>query len=290
VIILSRLLSIFLEDENIQDKKKKVYDSNDFEISYKTLIPIMEGGLASAKSLDNGPQETPESVLELLDLLWGRVFLVLSRMLSPTPNVSKRIDISHTPDLVELVNATSRNVPSRHLSDLSSVFVSGAARCLDIAKLIESSGDTVEGTLDLFSACFSGACSHDEMMQSIAQQVLAQAADTLTSQTAKPDLKVKAALKICQSLLQMDSIETAAIAMFPQLSRLVVVEEPSIRRASGAVLAKANISQVLDDAKIKCEKAEVRVLLAEKRVSELEDEVELLQKQKEALERQLGLL
>ena len=290
VIILSRLLSIFLEDENIHDKKKKKSDINDFEISYKTLIPIMEGGLTSAKSLDHGPQETSESVFELLDLLWGRTFLIFSRMLSPTPNGSKRIDISHAPDLVELVNASSRNVPSRHLSDLSSVFVAGAARCLEVAKLIEASGDNVEGTLDLFSACFSGACSHDETMQSIAQKVLAQAADTLTSQTAKPDLNVKAALKICQVLIQMDSIETAVIALFPQLSRLVGVEEPSIRRASGAVLAKANISQVLDDAKMKCENAEERVLLAEQRVLELENEVEVLQKQKEALERQLGLL
>jgi hypothetical protein len=251
----------------------------------------MKEGLASAKSLDRDPQEiTSEAVFGLLESLWDRTFLSLSRMLSPAPNESKRIDVSQASDLVQLVNAASSTVPSRHLSDLSSILVSGASRSLEVAKLIEISGDNVEDTLDLFTACFSGACRHDKTMQSIAKTVLAEAADALTSQSGKKELTVKASLKICQTLLQMDSIEAAVIALFPQLSRLVGVEEPSVRRVSGAVLAKANISQVLDDAKMKCERAEERAQVAEKRVSVLEEEVNILQKQKEALERQLGLL
>jgi alkylated DNA nucleotide flippase Atl1 len=89
---------------------------------------------------------------------------------------------------------------------------------------------------------------------------------------------------------QTEEIEEGVVAIFADLSRLIGVEETNIRKAAAAVLAKANIGQVLEHNQAQRDAAEQRALEAERRVAKLESEVEVLQKQNEALERQLGLL
>jgi hypothetical protein len=289
VLVLARLLSIFLENQDVMTQNKKK-GACTIGISYTTLIPIMRAGLESGKKLDHGPKETSKAILGLLDNLWEKIFLSLSRMLSPIPNVSERIDISHLTDLVELVNASSANVPSRHSLDLCTILSSGASRCLEIAKAIEISGENTEDTINLFAACFKGACRSDARMQSIAKDVLEQAFQTISSNASLEDLNVTASLKICQVLQDLSGIEDVVIAVFRELSQLVGVEFTSLRRAAGTVLATTNISGVLEDALARRQHAEERALISERRVSELEEEVETLQRQKEALERQLGLL
>jgi len=287
VVVLARLLSLFPEGENAVNKTKDVPAVG---IAISTLTPVMRQGLESAKRLDNGPQETSRDMFGVLDILWKKVFGTLSRMLSLAPNGSKRIDISHAADLVELVTAAATNCPSRHSPDLFSVLSSGASRCMDVAKLTEESGGDIKDILNLFAACFVGSCRKDKAMQGIAKNVLNAAADSLTLVPPKTDFKVKASLKVFQVVQEIGDIEGIVIAIFPELSRLVCLDDASLRRAAGALLVRANISTILDNSQTRWETAEERARTAEERVLELEEEVEVLHRQKEALERQLGLL
>jgi len=142
--------------------------------------------------------------------------------------------------------------------------------------------ENVEDFLILFAACFSGMCKikpEDKSMQNIAEQVLLSTIQTLESAPTEIDLNVKASLKICEVLQKVANVEIIVIAVLPQLSHLVGVEERSVRRAAGAVLAKANINGVLADAQNRCKVAEEYTRIAENKVSELEKEVAILRNQ-----------
>jgi hypothetical protein len=271
-LVLARLLSLFLMENNGLDKNYDHVVKN----SYEMLIPIMKDGLASAKRLDNGREETSRSTLELLDNVWERLCLTLSRMLSPTPSGSQRIDILFASDLVNFVDSSAANAPSTFSSDLCAIYFSGALKCLEIVKMDDTPPDNIENFLDLFAACFSGICKiqpEDKSMHGIAEQVFLSAIQSLESAPTEVDLNVKATLKICEVLQKVTNVEITVIAVFSQLSQLVGVEERSVRRAAGAVLAKANISRVLEDALNRCKVAEESARIAENKVIELESKL-----------------
>ena len=92
-------------------------------------------------------------------------------------------------------------------------------------------------------------------------------------------MNVRSALKVCEVLEIEVDIEVVIVAVFFELSQLVGVEERSIRRAAGAVLASANIRGVLEDAENRCRIAEERARMAEERVSTLERDINELRNQ-----------
>lgn len=289
VLALARLLSIFLETDLAKAKKKTAKDFDG--VSYKNLIPVLKVGISSAKELEeNRPQSDSAAITGLLNGVWKKVFLSLTQMLSPMMNESKRAVIVHSPDLVLLIRDASASVPERFSSDLDSILGSGATRCLEIAKATDLSAEKENDTLDLFGACFAGACKSDKTMQEMGKSLFEGCYNSLSTKPPEIDMNVKATLSICKAMQQADGMEDAVIVVFAELSSLIGLEDIGVRKAAAAVLAKADIGQVLDDRQALCEAAEGRARVAEGRVTELEAEVELLNKQKEALERQLGLL
>jgi hypothetical protein len=276
--VLARLLYLFLNEVSA-------------ESSYKNLVPIMKDGLASAKKLDHRRGVLSPVVADLLEVLWDRMFQSLSKILPANPGETKDNVIRHAPDLVSLVRTASNNVPGKHIQQLCAILTVSASCCLDLSQRDTVSSFDKSEVLDLFGACFAGACNYDVTMQKMGKQILDKTAWLLSSQTTNEvEFNVLASLNICRSLQECDKIEAAVIAIFPELSRLVCVDDTTLRRAASALLAKANISKVLEDAQSRRERAEERSLKTEKRVTELEAEVELLRRQNEALERQLGLL
>jgi len=270
VLVLARLLSLFLMDNHDVVQKDMV------GISYKMLIPIMEGGLKSAKKLGNVSEETSEAILSLLDNVWERVCLSLSRMFSPTHLTrSEEVEILYASDIVHFVNSCAENTPSSYSSDLSTIFFSGSTKCVKVMKSTEN----IEDFLNLLAACFSGMCKirpEDKSMHVLADQVLMSAVQSLESAPTELDINVKAALKFCEVLQTVSNVEVVIIAIFSKLSRLVSTEERSMRRAAGAVLAKANITGVLEEAQNRCKAAEERARTAEDQVLTLEKEISIL--------------
>ncbi|KAG7353268.1 C-terminal region of mon2 domain containing protein [Nitzschia inconspicua] len=286
VIVLYLLLCIYLEEVDVSPKIGK----NEIERTYSNLVPIMKEGLTSAKKIDQRSGELLSTSENLLDALWNKVLLSLSRLFGSISSESKLDGIFHAPNLVSLVKAGTDNVPERHISGLCSILTTGASTCLALCQRSDLSLAEKESLLHLLAAFFAGASNNDLAMQQIGKQILGMAAQSLNSSTPSVDFNVQASLKICEALQECNEIENAVIAIFPELSRLVGVEDTAMRRAASVVLTKANISEVLRDAQTRYERAEERSSQAERRVAELENEVELLQKEKEALERQLGLL
>lgn len=290
VVVLSRLLLML---ENLKDAASTTTKTMKVPVvTYSALLSIVNVALESAKRLDAGKEETCRPVVSLLDTLWKKICMLLSAMLSPVPNGSRGVYIEHAANIAELVNASINNAPPRYHADLCEIFSSGANKSLEIARTCEASGDTfVEGdSLNLFAACFSGACKlqpDDKAIQQIASKVL-RGAVASTSAKAGPDADTKAALKVCQALQGLDSVEVIVIAILSQLLQLVCVEEVSLRRGAGGVLAKANITGVVEDAMHRCRTAEDRARKAEEKTYQLETENQVLRNEKEALERQLA--
>jgi len=276
-------LSLFLNENNSVVKRNDENKDHVVGISYEMLVPIMKDGLKSAKRLDNGPEETSRSTLELLDNVWKRVCLTLSRMLAPTSTGSQGINLLFASNLVSFVDSSAANAPSTVFSDLCAIYFSGASKCLEIIKMDNTPSENVEDFLILFAACFSGMCRikpEDKSMHNIAEQVLLSTIESLESAPTEIGLNIKASLKICEVLQKVANVEIIVIAVLPQLSHLVGVEERSVRRAAGAVLAKANINGVLIDAQNRCKVAEEYARIAENKVSELEKEVAILRNQR----------
>jgi hypothetical protein len=290
VVILLRLLLILKNLKGEDSKRSK--SGKILLVSYAALVPIAKSALESAKRLENGLAETSQPVFSLLGTLWENVCSSLSEMLSPVPNGSKGTYIPHAADLVQLVNASTRNAPTRYFANLCGILSEGAQRSLEIARTCEESRDiTVEGdSLSLFAACFSGSCQlqpDDKALQQIAGTVLQRAVKYISASSGASTDR-NAALKVCQVLSSLDAAEVIVIAVLSQLSQLVGVEDVSLRRSAGGVLARANISGVVQDAMDRCRIAENKARLAEAKVAQLETEIEVLRKQKDALERQLA--
>ena len=281
-LILSKLLSLFLSENH------GVVQNDMIGTSYKLLIPIIQEGLKSAKMLNAGSNETSQATNNLLDNTWERVCLTLSRMLSPTLTKGSQQDsILHSSDLVGIVNSAAENTPSSYSVDLCTILFSGASRCLESLRTGSLSTTTTEEKddfLNLFAACFSGMCKvrpQDAPTHEIAEQVLLSAFQSLESTPSEVGLDVRSALKVCEVLETSSGVEVVVIAVFSHLSRLVAVEERSMRRAAGAALASANIRGVLEDAQNQRSAAEERARIAENRVFELEQQIAELRKQNE---------
>ena len=276
-LVLARLLSLFLSDNYGLVQKDVI------RTSYKMLTPIVQGGLKSAKNLNIESEEMSQATSNLLDNVWERICLTLSRMLSPTLlNESQQDSIVHPCDLVDIVNSSAENAPPSYSSDLCAILFSGASKCLEIAETDTLSAEEIENLLNLFAACFSGMCKlrpQDRSMHGIAERVLLTAFQSLESAPSEVDLNVRSALRIFDVLQTVSGVEVVVIAVFSELSQLVGVEMRSMRRAAGAVLARANIRGILENAEDRCNAAEERARIAENRVLKLENQIIELEKQ-----------
>jgi C-terminal region of Mon2 protein len=282
VLTLAQLLSIFLKQDSAKSKVK-------IALSYKDLVAILKEGL---KSLTRKSNDSTGPMSDLFRGLWERICSSLSQMLSPSSDSSQwQAGIPHAADLVDIVDSVSENAPSIVEPDLSAIFTSGASWSFDAASGLKPASDPrVDEALGLFAACFGGVCRvrpSDAAMQDIARNILTSAATALSaSANAEDSVEVKAARKICEVLSSFEDMEDFVISIFPALARLVGVEESSIRRRAGEVLATCRINDVVMNARRQQREAEERAARAESRVLELESTVERLQREKEALENQ----
>ena len=265
------MLSLFLSDGHGVQKQDIL------GTSYKMLTPIIQNSLKSAKNLEVGPEEMSEATSNLLSNVWERVCSAISQMFTPRlPSGSQELSILHPTDVVDIVNASAENAPASYSSEFCAVFFTGASKCLKIATTDGISTDDIGNFLNLFAACFSGMCKvkrRDRSVFEIAHEVLNSALQSLETAPTDIDLNVRSALKICEVLQASTDVEVVIIAVFSELSRLVTVEERSMRRAAGEVLARSNIRGVLEDTQSRCNAAEERARIAEDRVLELEKQV-----------------
>jgi hypothetical protein len=284
VLVLTQLLSKLLEQQTATSESKHFS-------SYKDFVPIMQEGLKSAKTTST---DASGPMMGLLNGLWKRVSSVLSHLLSPSSDRSKwKSGIPHASELIAIVDAVSENAPPAITSHLCVLFVSGSKNCLDAASALNSPSDhRVNEALELFAACVAGTCriqQCDVAMQDVAKEVLSSAVSILsTSSSTDEAVDVQAAMKICEVLPKIKEKEDFVMNIFPALARLVSMEQPSLRKAAGGVLATCRVNEVVLNARRQKEEAEKRADRAERRVAELERLLEQLEKEKDALEHTLA--
>jgi len=278
-LVLAQLLSLFLSDNHGLEKKDEI------GTSYKMLKPIIQGGLKSAKNLAIEFEGSRQEILNLLDYVWERMCLTLTQMLSPNqPSGSQELSILHPSDLADIVNASAENAPASYSSQLCTIFHAGASRCFAMVQTDGLSDEEVEQILNLAAACFSGMCKvrpQDQSVQEVAGRIFISASDSLETDPHNSDLNVRSAIKICEALQNSIDVDIIVIAVFSELSRLVAVEERSMRRAAGNVLARANMGNVFEDARNRYNTAEERARVAERRILELETQIAELRRQNE---------
>jgi hypothetical protein len=298
VLVMGRLLSIFINDANESPSAAAV------DTSIQLLVPLATECLQSASRLETSQsgQENTDVKRLLLDSLWEKVSMSLSKMLSPPQNGSTLLTIQHAADLVGLVKIASANVPRRHGEDFCAILLTGSLTCLQVVRIQNKENSAISDAdrrlrrdeiLKLFTACFSGVCAvqpEDPRLRDIAEQVVSEACEEM--QTLEPGSSIdslrigmQATLLLCQSMQEIKEIETLAIYLFPRLCKLVGVDQIDLRRTVGAFLAGVDVSRVLDETKRRCHHAEQRADEAEKRAGRLAKEVEELKKTNEELEK-----
>lgn len=303
VLVMGRLLSIFINDANEAPSSAATVDT-----SIQLLVPLATACLQSASRLETsqGGQENRYVKRQLLDSLWEKVCMSLSKMLSPPQNGSSLLTIQHAVELVGLVKVASANVPKRHSEDFCAILLTGALKCLEVVRIQDEEKSSISDAdrrlrrdeiLKLFTACFSGVCSvqpEDPRLRAIAEQVVSEALEEMSNLEAGSSIDsligIQTTLLVCQSMQEINEIETLKIYLFPKLCKLVGADHIELRRTVGAFLARVDVSRVLDETKSRCRHAEQRADEAEKRAARLAKEVEELKKTKDALERQQAVV
>ena len=298
-----RLCSIFINATNEAPSSAASVDT-----SMQLLVSLATGCLQSASRLETsqGGQENRSVKRQLLDSLWERISMSLSKMLSPPQNGSTPMTLQHAVELADLVKMASANVPKRHREDFCAILLTGALKCLDVVRIQNKENSSLsdgdgrlrrDEILQLFTACFSGVCSvqpEDPRLRAIAEQVVSEALEEMSNIEAGSSIDsligIQATLLVCQSMQEIKEIESLKIHLFPNLCKLVGADQIELRRTVGAFLASVDVSQVLDETRSRCHHAEQRAAEAEKRAARLAEEVEELTKTKEALERQQAVV
>ena len=282
--------------------------------SLKLIAPLVIEAMKAASTVESpASSESGEqrgSLLDkLIDALWQRVSEFLSRLIKPglTSEASGRT-IAHALDLVDIVQASAAQVPSRHHEMLCTVLSSGASSCLKLAK--ENGKETKkdkdkrqqeqhlksENELKLFTTCFVGVCSvqpTDQRILSLADEILADTSESLKArddQECEQGVGIRSTLSVFRALQEMVGIEPFLVAIFPKLCKLIGTEHTALRMAVGNVIGRINVGEVLEETQARCRDAVERAEGAEARAIALEALVEELKRQKEELERQVAVL
>ena len=305
--VLCLLLSVFLSE---CEKESWKFDSTsqkglNRKRSYKTFLPVMEIGLASAEKLS---ESDSAHISGLLDTLWEKVQAVLTQMLSPIRIASHAPYISQASNLAELVKSSVAHAPAARFDDISAILSSGALKSIDIASdQVSNIGDTSQGdgkvrskkrcgeALMIFRACISGLCKlqpESLMLQSISKQVFSEVLDSITDKHDTRTLKnatVEIAVITCQAIKQTSGMEGLVVALFPQLCLLFTVDHPSLGREVASVMETVNIAQAVEDATSRRKEAERRAAAAEKLNEQLMVTIEELTEENIRLQRDIAV-
>lgn len=306
VEVLCMLLSVF-EDES--DKESWKSDSKSRKEpsrkrSYKLFLPVMELGLSSAEKLAS---TDVTNIPGLLDLLWDRVDVVLTQMLSPIRIASHAPYISQASQLAELVKSVVAHAPLTRRNNIAALLSSGALISIDIAKDHFHATDTsrsdgkvrtkkrCDEALKMCKECMSGLCKlqpESSTLQSIAKQAFNEALASLTARQDSPSQKevtVEIAIIVCQAIKQTDQMEGLVISLFPQLCLLITENNPLLRTEVAAILETVNIAKAMDDSTSRMEEAERRAEAAEKQNMLLTAALEELTEENSRLQRDIAV-
>eukprot|EP00980_Cylindrotheca_fusiformis_P013534 scaffold3450_cov114-Cylindrotheca_fusiformis.AAC.39 len=293
VLVLSRLLLVLYDR-----KDSEIEIVQEDEVSFKLLTRLISPCLQSAKELERSIESGSDAngyEMQLLDVLWERLCVTLTNMLSLASDGVKIAAIPHAADLAELVNSISESTNSKFSSKLCDILELGALRCLEVANCSRFNPEN----LTLFGSCFRGICrldSADTSLPYIANQAFSAVnhvqpdAPSESEDFRSINFKVEACVLACQIMQDTRGIDRVIVAVFPSLCQLVRAEDSRLREAAGGVLSHVNVGQLLNDTQTRCELAETRAQVAENRLSDLSSQVKQLLKEKEALEQQLAFI
>ena len=307
VQVLCRLLSVFVTESDKESWNVLSTEEKDEhrKRSYKLFVPVMEAGLAGAGRL----AKSSSSDNELLDLLWERVEMVLSQMLSPIHIPDTPPYISQAAHLAKMIKSTISHSPASRKNEICSLLSSGAFKSMDIAKqhslaLDEDAKPDVkkhakkrhDEALKMCDECVAGLCTlqpDSQILRHIAKQTFD---DVISSMEKNKDLlpsidtvEIEIALITCQAIRKSQEMEALVVSLFPQLCVLVSVNHFALRSEVASIMELVNIGEALVDATQKMEVAERRAETAEKENELLMIAIEELREENERLHRDIAV-
>lgn len=306
--VLCMLLSVFVAESDKESWKleSKVTKEPGRKRNYKLFIPVMKEGLTSAKRLE-ASEEANSS--DLLDLLWERVDMVLSQMLSPIYIASHAPYVSQASNLAELINSVVEFVQNERRDEVAALLSSGALKSVDIARdqaaydSEESKGDgkirskkRYDEALKICRECMIGLCRlqpQSSMLESIASQVFEDLIAALGDEDDKHshirNTNIQIASITCQAIKVSDDMGSLVISLFPKLCFLISVDHTALRTEVATIMKTVNIAETIADARCRMEKAEHDASIASSENELLKNEVKELQEENARLQHQIAV-
>ena len=303
IVVGCRILSDYLDEEGENE-------TFSLKLAAPIIIDAMRAtSVAPPPSPDNSKDEQGSVLEKLVDALWLRVTDFLSRSTKPRKAMQNdKLIIRHVAELLDIVQAAAASVPPSHHETICAVLCSAASECLRVAREIDKAyinakdlpkqeqPDTSQTELELFAACFAGACSvrpTDQRILSIAEDILAETFESLKGgdvHSRAHEVAIRPTLLICRAMQEIDGIEPFLVAVFPGLCKLIGTEHTALRMAVGKIISRINVGEALEETKTRCQEAEDRAVVAEARAIALEVELAALKSKNEDLERQVAVL
>jgi len=306
--VLCMLLSVFVVESDKESWKleSKVAKEPGRKRNYKLFIPVMEEGLASAKRLDASDEATSS---DLLDLLWERVDMVLSQMLSPIYIASHAPYVSQASNLAELIKAVVAFVQNERQNEVAALLSSGALKSVDIARdhsayEIEDpkedgkirSKKRYDEALKICRECMIGLCRlqpKSSMLESIAAQVFEDLITALGDENEKhshiKSTNIQIASITCQAIKVSNDMDSLVLSLFPKLCFLISVDHTELRTEVATIMKTVNIGETITDARNRMEKAEQEASEATSENESLKIAIEELQEENNRLQHQIAV-
>jgi hypothetical protein len=284
-----------LSGDSIFARLESAYDETD---SGGSVVPTLLSSEAATACLDAirtiataNVSTSSSQVLDLSDATVTQFCAVLRDMLTPIPTREKLERIRRVPELVEVLTVVSESAPITLTEQFSSILVFGALSSLDTiflhddfersnaeSNLLAKSREHRTELLALFRCCFSGLCAlkpHDTKLVDMAQRALAKTTSALAEEGFVDTVRV--GICVCEEICKAaGNMQWLIPYIFPQLCKLIVSDDVSVRRAVAGVFETAKVGELLDSSQSRSsdtkDVGEIEYSKLQSRICELESQ------------------
>jgi len=292
-------------------------------VSYKLLVPVVNGGLQALGFLEMAKKESILSGDCLsLEKVVNKVITFVTLLLS-TKGSRRKHYLANTNEILQILTMCSTIMPSSKDVEFGKVLLTGVSESVSLIKTLPATttyregvaNEVVDDVLQIFKQCFeetSRLLPSNDSLQSIIAPLFESAIQTIEIQIIEEseeisvppfDINIKIATTLCQSLCEVPFVSDIAVELFPLLCRLMNSGEADLRGAASDLLMKINIGRMLERTKqleLKASSAEhlehekikisQQILSERGRADAAEKRVEELQKLNESLSENVNSL
>jgi len=235
--------------------------------NFDLLVPVVQGGMDAASSLDrDGPSNEP-SLDVLLDDAWKGMIGTLSGLVSPIDSAQMEGFSALMKAVLEITSSAISNVPEQYHAQLGAALANCSSDIVNVMKLFAAADVNTgaadkqepavaqqESCLGVFIVCFSGLCQcqpNADTLGALSEKFLRSAVEASANENTNAgasdaldsfDVEVEVALVVCSAIQSLPPPNDLALSLYAWLCRLTGSSNSSrLRKEAGELLGTVDV-------------------------------------------------